>query len=68
MLLDEATSALDKVSQNKVQRALTKVMEGRTSIIIAHRLTTIENADRILILKNGVISKEGKFNEIKNDL
>lgn len=66
--MDEATSALDEVSQHKVQEALEKVMEGRTSIVIAHRLTTIENADRIVILKNGVIFKEGKFNDIKDDL
>jgi len=41
------------VSQRKVQGALEKVMEGRTSIVIAHRLTTIENADRIVMIKNG---------------
>lgn len=68
LLLDEATSALDEVSQGKVQEALEKVMEGRTSIVIAHRLTTIENSDRIIILKNGKIFKEGKFKEIRDDL
>ena len=68
LLLDEATSALDEVSQHKVQEALEKVMVGRTSIVIAHRLTTIENCDRIVILKNGVIHKEGKFTEVKDDL
>jgi ABC-type multidrug transport system fused ATPase/permease subunit len=68
LLLDEATSALDEVSQHKVQEALKQVMQGRTSIVIAHRLTTIENADRIVILRNGKIYKEGKFKEIKDDL
>jgi len=68
LLLDEATSALDEVSQAKVQEALEKVMEGRTSIIIAHRLTTIENCDRIVLLKSGKIYKEGKYKEIKDDL
>ena len=43
-------------------------MQGRTSIVIAHRLTTIENADRIVILRNGKIYKEGKFKDIKDDL
>jgi ATP-binding cassette subfamily B (MDR/TAP) protein 1 len=68
LLLDEATSALDEISQRKVQEALEKVMEGRTSIVIAHRLTTIENADRIVILQNGKIYKEGKFADIKDEL
>ena len=68
LLLDEATSALDEVSQGKVQKALEKVMKGRTSIVIAHRLTTIENADRIIILKNGKIYKEGKFKDLKEEL
>ena len=68
LLLDEATSALDEVSQGKVQAALEKVMKGRTSIVIAHRLTTIEHADRIVQLRNGKIIREGKFNEIKDDL
>lgn len=68
LLLDEATSALDEVSQHKVQEALKQVMEGRTSIVIAHRLTTIENADRIVILRNGKIYKEGKFKDIKDDI
>jgi len=68
LLLDEATSALDEVSQGKVQEALEQVMKGRTSIVIAHRLTTIENADRIVILRNGQIYKEGKFKDIKGEL
>jgi ATP-binding cassette subfamily B (MDR/TAP) protein 1 len=68
LLLDEATSALDEVSQGKVQEALEQVMKGRTSIVIAHRLTTIENADRIIILREGKIYREGKFNDLRDDL
>jgi ATP-binding cassette subfamily B (MDR/TAP) protein 1 len=53
LLLDEATSALDEDSQKKVQSALEKAMEGRTSIIIAHRMSTIEKCDKIFVLEDG---------------
>jgi len=53
LLLDEATSALDEDSQKKVQNALEKAMEGRTSIIIAHRMSTIEKCDKIFVLEDG---------------
>jgi len=52
-MLDEATSALDEDSQKKVQAALENVVKNRTSIVIAHRLTTIEKCDRLLVLENG---------------
>jgi len=65
LLLDEATSALDEVSQAKVQQALEKVMEGRTSLIIAHRLTTVEKCNRLAVLEDGKIAEEGSFNELK---
>lgn len=61
LLLDEATSALDEESQRKVQNALDKVMENRTSIIVAHRLTTVEKCDRIVVLENGKIVEEGNI-------
>ena len=59
LLLDEATSALDAESEILVQRALEKLMEGRTTLVIAHRLATVLKADRILVLDGGQIVEEG---------
>jgi ATP-binding cassette subfamily B protein len=59
LLLDEATSALDAESERKVQVALDRLMEGRTTLVIAHRLATIRSADRILVLEGGQIVEEG---------
>ena len=59
LLLDEATSALDAESERKVQTALDRLMEGRTTLVIAHRLATIRSADRILVLDRGRIVEEG---------
>ena len=53
MLLDEATSALDEESQRKVQGALDTVMQGRTSIVVAHRLTTVEKCSRVAVIEDG---------------
>ena len=66
LILDEATSALDEESQKKVQEALDNVMVGRTSIVIAHRLTTVEKCSRVVVLEHGVVAEEGKFTELKN--
>ncbi|XVE88300.1 hypothetical protein DITRI_Ditri19aG0058900 [Diplodiscus trichospermus] len=60
LLLDEATSALDAESERVVQEALDKVMVNRTTIVVAHRLTTIKGADIIAVVKNGVIAEKGK--------
>ena len=66
LLLDEATSALDEDSQKKVQLALTAAMKGRTTVTIAHRMSTIENCDKIFVLEEGKVKEEGGFNELKN--
>ena len=59
LLLDEATSALDAQSEHLVQKALERLMEGRTTLVIAHRLATIRNADRILVLEGGRLVDQG---------
>ncbi len=59
LVLDEATSALDSESEQLIQDALTKLMEGRTTIIIAHRLSTIQRTDRIIVLGDGQIIEDG---------
>ena len=64
LILDEATSSLDSESEKLVQEALEYLMEGRTSIIIAHRLATIRNADAILVLNDGVIAESGTHKEL----
>ena len=65
LLLDEATSALDENSQRKVQAALDTVMSDRTSIVIAHRLTTVEKCNRIAVIEGGKIVEEGRFDDLK---
>lgn len=66
LLLDEATSALDAESERVVQDALDKVMVNRTTIVVAHRLSTIKNADIIAVVKNGVIVEKGKHDTLIN--
>jgi len=64
LILDEATSALDNESEKLVQRSLEKLAKGRTSFTIAHRLTTIRNADRILVLTENGIEESGTHEEL----
>ncbi|MBL1212325.1 MAG: ABC transporter ATP-binding protein [Ignavibacteriae bacterium] len=67
MILDEATSALDNESEVLVQEAIERLMSDRTTFVVAHRLSTIRNADRILVLEKGKIVQDGKHDELLND-
>jgi glucan exporter ATP-binding protein len=64
LILDEATSALDAGTEAKLQQALTEVMAGRTTLVIAHRLATIRNADRIFVFHEGRIVEAGSFDDL----
>ena len=65
LLLDEATSALDSVSERHVQEALERAMDGRTTIAVAHRLSTVASADQILVLDHGAIVERGRHDELR---
>ena len=64
VILDEATSALDNKSEQVVQQALDNLMKNRTVIVIAHRLSTVKNADKIIVINNGSIVEEGKHEDL----
>lgn len=64
LLLDEATSSLDSESEAYVQKALNELMQGRTTLMIAHRLSTVQNADRIIVLDEGKIVQQGNHTEL----
>jgi ATP-binding cassette subfamily B protein len=65
LILDEATSALDPLTESRVNLALDEVMKGRTTFVIAHRLATIRDANRILVFRHGRITESGTFEELK---
>ena len=64
LILDEATSSIDTRTEQKIQAAFNKMMEGRTSFIVAHRLSTIQNADVILVMKDGKIIEQGNHESL----
>ena len=64
LILDEATSSLDSESERLVQEALEKLMQWRTSVVIAHRLSTVRNADKIIVLEEGIIVEQGTHTEL----
>ena len=64
LLLDEATSALDPESEGLVKEALERLMRGRTTLVVAHRLSTIRQADRIVVLERGRIVEQGSHDEL----
>lgn len=64
LILDEATSSVDTRTEELIQKAMDRLMEGRTSFVIAHRLSTIRNADLILVMKDGNIIEQGNYEEL----
>ena len=64
LILDEATSSLDNESEHLVQQALERLMKDRTTVVIAHRLSTVQNADKIVVIEQGHIIEEGKHEEL----
>ncbi|MDZ4199975.1 MAG: ATP-binding cassette domain-containing protein, partial [Kiritimatiellia bacterium] len=64
LIMDEATSALDSESERAIQKAMERVLKGRTAFIVAHRLSTIRNASRIVLMKGGLILEQGSHEEL----
>ena len=64
LILDEATSALDTISEKKIQDSVERLVKDRTTLIVAHRLSTIEKADRIYVIEGGKICEEGRHDEL----
>lgn len=64
LILDEATSALDSLTEMRIQHAFDELAKGRTTLVIAHRLSTVRNANRILVIENGEITEQGGHKEL----
>jgi len=64
LILDEATSSIDTRTEVKIQQAFDRMMEGRTSFVVAHRLSTIRGADVILVMKDGRVVEKGRHEEL----
>lgn len=64
IVLDEATSALDSISEREIQKALDNLKSERTTFIVAHRLSTIRNADKIAVISEGKVTEYGTYNEL----
>ena len=64
LILDEATSSIDTRTEVKIQQAFDEMMQGRTSFVVAHRLSTIREADVILVMRDGHIVEQGKHDEL----
>jgi len=64
LIMDEATSSIDAYTELLIQKAMDKILQGRTAIVIAHRLSTVRNADKIIVIENGRIAETGKHNEL----
>ena len=67
LILDEATASVDTLTEAKIQEAMEQVTAGRTSIMIAHRLSTVRNADVILVVKDGKIVEQGNHTELMKE-
>jgi subfamily B ATP-binding cassette protein MsbA len=66
LLLDEATSALDNEAEQAIQRSFAALQKGRTTLVIAHRLSTVQNADQIIVLDRGEIVEQGRHDDLLN--
>ena len=64
LVLDEATSSVDNETEAAIQRSMSRITVGRTTIVIAHRLSTVRNADRIYVLEEGRVTEAGKHEEL----
>jgi ATP-binding cassette subfamily B protein len=64
LILDEATSAVDNETEAALQRSIGRISEGRTTVIIAHRLSTVRNANRILVFENGKVIEDGSHDDL----